>query len=552
MCGGRALCRRRRRRRLAGDGAGGPDGAPHARRAVRRRTADSPNPNPQRVAAHAGGRARRHRCAARVARLESARRHRRGSHRGAARGVGTAPATMRPRGGPARRARRVEQGPPLLALLALLAVTRAPSASADVAGAPGSLGASEARGAARAIFSARRGDAAARVARVTATPGEPFASAQAVEVRGFSRLTQPHKAFHHVSLEVFDDARSSFARNECELRLADGRRVKTRADADRGRGNEMRTRLTLAKANFVANEGPSVASAAADDRTTRMTRSTPTLVADFGPLRPPRRGVLVRAFLPLRDSIVRTNVRVDDAFTVTFEVVGNDRDVTTRRWRFILGRPFAPRLADVAAAHVSGAILGVAALALFFAAKAARIVAGGRAARAGAGVVAAVSAFVVPPRARHESSRHVHQSVARRAGRGSSSPPARSAFRFLEIFRLRRRACRGARTRTRRTRGALEAVTLAYALAGTALTLAGAGAGSGRQTRGSSTKARARWRRRRRAFARARRARSERRSCSSAPRTRRSGARSPRSRSSRRSRRAREAGLSRVAPLVFH
>ena len=386
---------------------------------------------------------------------------------------------MRPRTRP--RTSRASRGfaPPLLALLALLALTRAPSASADVAGgASGSLGASEARGAARAT-PLRVGDAGARVARVTATPGEPFASAQAVEVRGFSRLTQPHKAFHHVTLEVFDDARSSFARNECELRLADGRRVKS---ARRGPGwpRKRDAVLKFAKANFVANEGPSVASAAADDRTTRMTRSTPTLVADFGPFDATRVVVRCGVSSPKGFDRQNTNVRVDDAFTVTFEVVGNDRDVTTRRWRFILGTAlalFAPRLADVAAAYyVSGAILGVAALALFFAAKAARIVPGGRAARTGAGVVAAVSAFVVPPE-------HVTKvldmyislwlaparlvvAAARRALFGSS--------KFLDLDGVR---VEYAGDPNASDEGALEAVTLAYALAGTALTLAGAGAG---------------------------------------------------------------------------
>ena len=391
---------------------------------------------------------------------------------------------MRPRTRP--RTSRASRGfaPPLLALLALLALSRAPSASADVAGgASGSLGASEARGAARAT-PLRVGDAGARVARVTATPGEPFASAQAVEVRGFSRLTQPHKAFHHVTLEVFDDARSSFARNECELRLADGRRVKS---ARRGPGwpRKRDAVLKFAKANFVANEKLSVADdRAANDRATRTTRSAPTLVADFGPFDATR--VVVSCGVSSPSSgfdrhDTNVHVRVDDAFTVTFEIFGNDRDVTTRRWRFILGTAlamFAPRLADVAAAYyVSGAILGVAALALFFAAKAARIVPGGRAARTGAGVVAAVSAFVVPPE-------HVTKvlemyvslwlaparlvvAAARRALFGGSS-------RFLDLD--------GARTEYAgdpnvSDEGALEAVTLAYALAGTALTLAGAGAG---------------------------------------------------------------------------
>ena len=175
------------------------------------------------------------------------------------------------------------------------------------------------------------------------------------------------------------------------------------------------------------------------------------------------------------------HVRVDDAFTVTFEIVGNDRDVTTRRWRFILGTGlamFAPRLADVAAAYyVSGAILGVAALALFFAAKAARIVPGGRAARTGAGIVAAVSAFVVPPE-------HVTKvlemyvslwlaparlvvAAARRALFGGSS-------KFLDSDGVRTEYAGDPNVSDE---GALEAVTLAYALAGTALTLAGAGAG---------------------------------------------------------------------------
>ena len=189
---------------------------------------------------------------------------------------------MRPRTRP--RTSRASRGfaPPLLALLALLAPTRAPSASADVAGgASGSLGASEARGAARAT-PLRVGDAGARVARVTATPGEPFASAQAVEVRGFSRLTQPHKAFHHVTLEVFDDARSSFARNECELRLADGRRVKS---ARRGPGwpRKRDAVLKFAKANFVANEKPPWRGERRMTARRERRAPTPTLVADFGP-----------------------------------------------------------------------------------------------------------------------------------------------------------------------------------------------------------------------------------------------------------------------------
>ena len=390
------------------------------------------------------------------------------------------------------RTSRASRGfaPPLLALLALLALTRAPSASADVAGgASGSLGASEARGAARAT-PLRVGDAGARVARVTATPGEPLASAQAVEVRGFSRLTQPHKAFHHVTLEVFDDARSSFARNECELRYADGRRVKS---ARRGPGwpRKRDAVLKFAKANFGASEAPSVetSNGAGNERTT-----PPTLVADFGPFDATR--VVVRCggvssgvspgFEKRQQNT--NNVPGGGAFTVTFEISGNDRDVVTRRWRFILGTTlvlFAPRLADVAAAYyATGAVLGVAALLFFFAAKAARIVPGGRVARMGAGLAAAVSAFVVPPEhvtkvfemyislwlaparlvvaAARRALFGGYESFAGYGSRGGSFAEADSAS-DLNASDLKA--------------SPLEAVTLAYALAGTALTLAGAGAG---------------------------------------------------------------------------
>ena len=389
------------------------------------------------------------------------------------------------------RTSRASRGfaPPLLALLALLALTRAPSASADVAGgASGSLGASEARGAARAT-PLRVGDAGARVARVTATPGEPLASAQAVEVRGFSRLTQPHKAFHHVTLEVFDDARSSFARNECELRYADGRRVRS---ARRGPGwpRKRDAVLKFARANFgTGSEAPSVETSSSGRGNERTT--PPTLVADFGPFDATR--VVVRCGTPSGVSGFekRQNANVpESAFTVTFEIGGNDRDVVTRRWRFILGTTlalFAPKLADVAAAYyATGAVLGVAALLFFFAAKAARIVPGGRVARMGAGLAAAVSAFVVPPE-------HVTKvfemymslwlaparlvvAAARRAlvggsvaGHGSfggvRSPEADASDLNAEAYA------------SDLTASPLEAVTLAYALAGTALTLAGAGAG---------------------------------------------------------------------------
>jgi hypothetical protein len=148
---------------------------------------------------------------------------------------------------------------------------------------------------------------------------------------------------------------------------------------------------------------------------------------------------------------------------------------------------FAPKLADVAAAYyATGAVLGVAALLFFFAAKAARIVPGGRVARMGAGLAAAVSAFVVPPE-------HVTKvfemymslwlaparlvvAAARRAlvggsvaGHGSfggvRSPEADASDLNAEAYA------------SDLTASPLEAVTLAYALAGTALTLAGAGAG---------------------------------------------------------------------------
>ena len=390
------------------------------------------------------------------------------------------------------RTSRASRGfaPPLLALLALLALTRAPSASADVAGgASGSLGASEARGAARAT-PLRVGDAGARVARVTATPGEPLASAQAVEVRGFSRLTQPHKAFHHVTLEVFDDARSSFARNECELRYADGRRVKS---ARRGPGwpRKRDAVLKFAKANFGASEAPSVeTSNGAGNERERTT--PPTLVADFGPFDATR--VVVRCggvssgVSPGFEKRQNTNnVPGGGAFTVTFEISGNDRDVATRRWRFILGTTlalFAPRLADVAAAYyATGAVLGVAALLFFFAAKAARIVPGGRVARMGAGLAAAVSAFVVPPE--HVTKVfEMYISLWLAPARLVVAAARRALFGGYESF-----AGYGSRGGSFAEADAsdlnasdlkaspLEAVTLAYALAGTALTLAGAGAG---------------------------------------------------------------------------
>ncbi len=388
------------------------------------------------------------------------------------------------------RTSRASRGfaPPLLALLALLALTRAPSASADVAGgASGSLGASEARGAARAT-PLRVGDAGARVARVTATPGEPLASAQAVEVRGFSRLTQPHKAFHHVTLEVFDDARSSFARNECELRYADGRRVKS---ARRGPGwpRKRDAVLKFAKANFGTSEAPSVetSNGAGNERTT-----PPTLVADFGPFDATRvvvrcGGVSSGVSPGFEKRHQNTNVPGTGAFVVTFEIGGNDRDVVTRRWRFILGTTlvlFAPRLADVAAAYyATGAVLGVAALLFFFAAKAARIVPGGRVARMGAGLAAAVSAFVVPPE--HVTKVfEMYISLWLAPARLVVVAARRALFGGYESF-----AGYGSFGVTASSGDAsdlnasdlkaspLEAVTLAYALAGTALTLAGAGAG---------------------------------------------------------------------------
>lgn len=388
------------------------------------------------------------------------------------------------------RTSRASRGfaPPLLALLALLALTRAPSASADVAGgASGSLGASEARGAARAT-PLRVGDAGARVARVTATPGEPLASAQAVEVRGFSRLTQPHKAFHHVTLEVFDDARSSFARNECELRYADGRRVKS---ARRGPGwpRKRDAVLKFAKANFGASEAPSVETSGnvGNERTT-----PPTLVADFGPFDATRVVVRCGGVSGVSPGVSEkrqqnTNVPGGGAFTVTFEISGNDRDVVTRRWRFILGTTlvlFAPRLADVAAAYyATGAVLGVAALLFFFAAKAARIVPGGRVARMGAGLAAAVSAFVVPPE--HVTKVfEMYISLWLAPARLVVVAARRALFGGYESF-----AGYGSFGVTASSGDAsdlnasdlkaspLEAVTLAYALAGTALTLAGAGAG---------------------------------------------------------------------------
>ena len=80
------------------------------------------------------------------------------------------------------------------------------------------------------------------------------------------------------------------------------------------------------------------------------------------------------------------------------------------------------------------------------------------------------------PRARHESSRLVHQSVAR-AGEPVVAAARRGLFgssKFLDLDGVRVEYAADANASDE---GALEAVTLAYALAGTALTLAGAGAG---------------------------------------------------------------------------
>ena len=360
--------------------------------------------------------------------------------------------------------------PPLLVLLALLALTRAPSASAGVAGgASGSFvssDASDARGAARA--SPPRVDVAGSSARVTATPGEPFARAAAVEVRGFSRLAQPHKAFHHVTLEVFDDARSSFARNECELRLADGRPLRAR------RGPGWPRKRDIARKYLTA----------ANERTERETHANaigPALVVDLGPFAKAR----VVATCGRDASIPATNEKAS-SFEVTFKLTSEESEVRHRRWRFIAGAAltlFAPRISDVAAAYyLAGAVTGVAALTLFFAAKLARAAPGGRAARAGAGVAAVVSAFVVPPE--HVSKVfEVYLSLWLAPARLALAA-AGNAF-FPSAALASRRAGAGADGTGAASTDfdlsasppASEFAALAYALLCTAVTLAGAGAG---------------------------------------------------------------------------
>ena len=363
--------------------------------------------------------------------------------------------------------------PPLLALLALLALTCAPSASADVAGgASGSFGASEARRAARASL-LRVGDAGSS-ARITATPGEPFARAGAVEVRGFSRLTQPHKAFHHVVLEVFDDARSSFARNECELRLADGRPLRAR----RGPGWPRKRDIAL-KYLTAASAGERTERDATND-----TPNGPALVVHLGPFA--SASVVATCGSVGASDGRRVANASPNAFTVTLRLVAEDSEVVTRRWRFILGVAFvlfAPRLADVAAAYyLAGAALGAAALAFYFVAKAARAVPGGRAARAGAGVAAVVSAFVVPPE--HVSKVfEVYLSLWLAPARLALAA-AGNAF-FPSAALASRRAGAGADGTGAASTDfdlsasppASEFAALAYALLCTAVTLAGAGAG---------------------------------------------------------------------------
>ena len=387
---------------------------------------------------------------------------------------------MRPRTSRASRG----YAPPLLALLALLALTRAPSASADVAGgASGSLGASEARGAARARL-LRVGDAGAS-ARVAATPGEPLAFAQAVEVRGFSRLTQPHKAFHHVTLEVFDDARSSFARNECELRFADGRAVRSRRGPGWPRKRDIALKyLTREKETSNANE--------AADASLSGTHTKPTLVADFGPFDVARVVATCGTFgtssseAPTSNNDRNDRKTSDDpnnkprpnAFTVTFRVVANDSETRVREWRFIAGVAlvfFAPRLADVAAAYyVAGALLGVVALAFVCITKIVRLVPGGRATRAGAGALAAVSAFVVPPE--HVSKvLEMYVSLWLAPARLTLAAARRALFPVFGSSSLL--SAESVSHDLSSSSPDDSYLTLAYALAGTVLTLAGAGAG---------------------------------------------------------------------------
>ena len=361
------------------------------------------------------------------------------------------------------RTSRASRGfaPPLLALLALLALTRAPSASADVAGgASGSPGASEALGAARAR-PLRVGDAGAS-ARVTATPGEPLARAQAVEVRGFSRLTQPHKAFHHVTLEVFDDARSSFVKNECELRFADGRPLRSR----RGPGWPRKRDIAL---KYLTRETSNANEAA--DASLSGAYPKPSLVADLGPFDVAR----VIATCGAASEVPQTN-----SFTVTFRVVANDSELRVRKWRFVAGIAlvaFAPRLADVAAAYyVAGALLGVVALAFLFVAKMARAVPGGRATRAGAGVLAAVSAFVVPQE--HVSKvLEMYVSLWLAPARLTLAAARRALFPSISSSSSSSYGAEMGSYDLSSSTPDDSYLTLAYALAGTVLTLAGAGAG---------------------------------------------------------------------------
>jgi hypothetical protein len=169
-----------------------------------------------------------------------------------------------------------------------------------------------------------------------------------------------------------------------------------------------------------------------------------------------------------------------NSFTVTFRVVANDSEVRVRKWRFVAGIAlvaFAPRLADVAAAYyVAGALLGVVALAFLFVAKMARAVPGGRATRAGAGVLAAVSAFVVPQE--HVSKvLEMYVSLWLAPARLTLAAARRALFPNISSSSSSSYGSEMGSYDLSSSTPDDSYLTLAYALAGTVLTLAGAGAG---------------------------------------------------------------------------
>ena len=230
----------------------------------------------------------------------------------------------------------------------------------------------------------------------------------------------------------------------------------------------------------------------AADASLSGTHAKPTLVADFGPFDVARVVATCGTFGASSSEVPKFNDDRNDrktsddpnnkprpnAFTVTFRVVANDSETRVREWRFIAGVAlvfFAPRLADVAAAYyVAGALLGVVALAFVCITKIARLVPGGRATRAGAGALAAVSAFVVPPE--HVSKvLEMYVSLWLAPARLTLAAARRALFPVFGSSSLL--SAESVSHDLSSSSPDDSYLTLAYALAGTVMTLAGAGAG---------------------------------------------------------------------------